>query len=96
MAVKPDGSVTKPSGPVVPGGSAKPAVSPGNTKPNEVGKSNSPLLPGTPEFLIKDAVGPDEVFNQDGYLGVDPVYQNGATANERPIPPEEPEPEPEP
>lgn len=91
MAIKPDGSVTKPSGPVVPGKSAKPAVSPGNTKPAEVGKANSPLLPGVPEFLVSGAVSADEAFNGDGYIGVDPIYQNGATANERPIPEEEPE-----
>lgn len=87
MATKPDGSVTKPQGAVAPGGSAKPAVSPGNTKPKETGKSSSPLLPGTPEFLVADAKGPDEVFNNEtsGYIGVDPQYQNAANATDKPV-----------
>lgn len=84
---KSDGSVTKPQGSVVPGATAKPAVAPGNTKPKETGKSNSPLMPGTPEFLVKDAKGPDEVFNDEatGYIGVDPIYQNAANATDKPI-----------
>lgn len=87
--MNPDGSVTKPSGSVVPGGPAKPAVAPGNAKPAEVGKSDSPLMPGPADFLVADSVTADEAFNKNGYIGVDPIYQNGATANERPVVDEE-------
>ncbi|AOE44526.1 hypothetical protein SEA_JUMBO_13 [Gordonia phage Jumbo] len=99
---KADGSVTKPSGVVVPGGGVTPARAPGSNKPTEVART-SPLKVGPSESLVGDAISPEAAYNNNGFIGVDPIYQNAANPADypkdyTPPPPEEegePEPDPE-
>lgn len=77
-------------------GVAKPSVSPGNTKPAEVGKSSSPLNPGPSKAVYGEGVVSGATIFDDsetGFKGVDPIYQNFANETEAPKPPEPEEPE---
>lgn len=65
-------------------GHATPAKAPGSNKPSTPGHSPTDRTSGTPDFLSR-GVPASEVLNKDGYIGVDPVYQNAANATERPI-----------
>lgn len=66
-------------------GSAKPAVSPGNTKPNNTPKHKQVDTTGTPAFLAT-GVPASEILDDaaTGFVGVDPIYQNAANATEMP------------
>lgn len=89
-----ENTVVRPPGAVVPGGPAKPSVAPGNTRPAAVG--GGPYKVGTPEFLSENDVAQNAIYDdeENGYIGVDPQYQNAANATEKPIvaePEEDPE-----
>ncbi|USH45013.1 hypothetical protein SEA_CAMERICO_16 [Gordonia phage Camerico] len=90
-----DNSVVRPPGAVVQG-RPSPVVSPGNTKPANVG--GGPYKIGPSESLSKNDKAPEEVFNDEatGYVGVDPQYMNAANATDKPIVEEEEEPEEDP
>lgn len=66
-------------------GTSSPARSPGKTKPvtPSGGSHADQISAGTPEFLTK-AVPVSEVFDKDGYVGVDPVYQHEPLEEEEP------------
>ena len=74
-------------------GRATPAVSPGNTKPSTPsGKAVDTT--GVPNFLAGAEGTFEDVYNKDGFVGVDPIYQNFASHVDSPNP-EEPAEEPE-
>lgn len=67
-------------------GHVTPAKAPNDTKPSTPGHSPGDRTSGTPAFLAKGVPVSDILNNEDeGYIGVDPIYQNGASANERPV-----------
>lgn len=89
MADGKQGNPTKPQGPALPGGSAAPVRAPG-TAPGGTPKGATVDTTGTPNFLATGA-SVSSILNNDGYVGVDPIYQNSASHVESPNAPEEPE-----
>ncbi|ANA87250.1 hypothetical protein SEA_GIBBLES_15 [Gordonia phage Gibbles] len=94
MADTKQGNPTKSTTPPNMGSPAKPAVAP-STKPNT---PSGPTVDtsGTPNFLAAETATFADVYNDssEGFVGVDPIYQNYASHVDAPKP-TEPEEEPE-